>query len=479
MKDETIHERTLDVINPANGDVVASVVCQGQADIDDAVTKAVKAQSVWAGLAPEERGKFLWKWGELIEAASDEIAKMDVLCMGKVIRDALVETRRAARHARYWAGMADKIYGQQLADVPGRLSYSVREPLGVYAVVLPWNAPAHSFLARTSPALACGNAVIVKPSELSPLSAQRLAELAVEAGMPEHVLQVVTGDGQTGNLLCAHSGVAGISFTGSPPTGRKVLAAAVDHFKKVTLELGGKSPIVIFDDADFDSAVRAALVGVLTNAGQICAASTRLMVHSSIAERFVAAMKERLANIRIGDPMDMTSQVGPVVCKRQYDRVVDLIGTGTTEGATLAHGGSGADASKPSVGFYVSPTIFTGVTPQHTVYREEIFGPVLSVVEFTSEEEAVSLCNDSEFGLAAYVWTSDASRMLRMMTAIQAGVVHGNTTLVMDSGLPFGGWKDSGLGGAFGADAVDGCTRTKRVTLRMQAGPLPEVWEGV
>ena len=397
--------------------------------------------------------------------------------MGKVIRDALAETRRASRHARYWAGMADKIYGQQLADVPGRLSYSLREPLGVYAVVLPWNAPAHSFVARSSPALACGNAVIVKPSELSPLSAARLAELGAEAGIPEGVLQVVTGDGMTGHLLCSHPAVSGISFTGSPPTGRKVLAAGVETFKKVTLELGGKSPIVVFEDADFDSAVRAALVGVLMNAGQICAASTRLMVHASIAEKFVAAMKDRLKNVKIGDPMDMNSQIGPVVCKRQYDRIVDLIGTGTEEGATLAEGSVPSKDHK--AGFYVSPTIFTGVSTEHTIYREEIFGPVLSVVEFETEEQAVALCNNSEFGLAAYVWTADSSRLLRMMSAIQSGVVHGNTSLVMDSGLPFGGWKDSGLGGAYGQDAVDGCTRTKRVTIRTDSSPLPEIWEGV
>lgn len=470
-------KRTLPVINPATGETVHQLDCCESGDIDAAVIRSRSAQRAWAGLSGEARSVILWRWGELVERHFDEIAQLDVKCTGKVIRDARAETKRAARHARYWAGMADKLFGEQLADVPGRLSYTYREPLGVYAVVLPWNAPAHSFMARSCPALACGNSIIVKPSELSPLSAQRLAELAAEAGMPEHLVIVVNGDGATGGTLCAHPGVAGISFTGSAPTGQRVLHAAADTFKKVVLELGGKSPIVVFDDADFDSAVRAALSGVLTNAGQICAASSRLVVHKSIAAKFVAEMSGRLANLRIGDPADPETQVGPVVCRAQFDKITRMIEAGTSQGATVAHGG----VRPPGLenGFFVAPTIFTDVKPEHEIGREEVFGPVLCVIEFETEAEALDLCNGLEYGLAAYVWTRDASRLLRMMKGIEAGVVHGNTPLVMDSPLPFSGFKHSGLGGAFGSEAIDGCTQTKRVTIRMENVPLPETWAGI
>lgn len=478
-KQELPRGEKIEVISPVDGSLVCEVPRGDKADIDRAATKAAGAQKVWKGLAGEKRSELLWAWASLVEQHAEAIARLDVRCTGKVIRDAIPETRRAARHARYWAGMADKMFGQQLADIPGRLSYSYRDPLGVYAVILPWNGPAHSFMARTVPALACANAVIVKPSELSPLSALRLAELAVQAGIPENVLQVVTGDGETGGHLASHPNVAGVSFTGSPGTGRKILYAAADTFKKVTLELGGKSPIVVFADADIDSAVRAVLMGVLTNAGQICAASTRLIVQSEIAAAFVEEMKRRLANLRIGDPADPQMQVGPVVCRRQYDKIRSFVESGIRQGAIVAAGGGRPAGLEAHPGLYIAPTIFTGVTPDLDISREEVFGPVLSVMEFDTEAEAAVLANDSEYGLAAYIWTKDVGRMLRMTEAIEAGVVHGNTTLVMDSGLPFGGIKSSGLGGAYGADAIDGCTQTKRVTLRMADAPLPEHWTGI
>lgn len=470
---------TITVTGPYSGETVCQVPNMGEDSVNAAVERAAVAQRVWAGMPGERRSELLWSWGSLIECHAEEIAHLDVKCTGKVIRDALPETRRAARHARYWAGMADKIYGQQLADAPGRLSYSLRDPLGIYAVILPWNGPSHSFMARSMPSLACANATIVKPSEFSPLSALRLVELALEAGIPENVLQVLTGDGATGGLLASHPKVSGVSFTGSPATGRKIMHAAADSFKKVTLELGGKSPIVVFADADFDSAVRAAVMGILTNAGQICAASSRLIVERSIAGRFVEEMRRRIANVRIGDPADPQTQLGPVVCRRQYDQIQAFIDAGTRQGASLAAGGGRPESLENHPGLFVAPTIFTGIKPEDDVALHEVFGPVLSVLEFDTETEAVELANHSDYGLSAYVWTRDVGRMLRMTEAIEAGVVHGNTTLVMDSGLPFGGFKNSGVGGAYGVDAIDGCTQTKRVTLRMTDAPLPEVWAGV
>lgn len=471
--------RQLDIVSPIDGSTVRRLEQTSAAEVDAAVLTAASAQRAWAQWAPERRSEALWKLGSLLEQHADEVARLDVTCTGKVWRDAIAETRRAARHARYWAGMADKLYGQQLADVPGRLSYSKREPLGVYAVVLPWNAPAHSFMARAMPPLACGNAVIVKPSELSPLSALRIAELGHEAGLPDGVLQVIVGDGTVGGLLTAHRGVAGVSFTGSPGTGRRILSAAADTFKKVTLELGGKSPIIVFPDADLDAAARAAVIGIVTNAGQICAASSRLLVHRDIADSFIEDVARRLDRVTVGDPFDATTHVGPVVCRRQYDAVRTHVRSGLEEGARLVTGGGRPRGLEQGPGLYVAPTLVDAGDRAMRITREEVFGPVLTVSHFTSEDEALRLANDTEYGLAAFVWTTDASRLIRMTDGIDAGVVHGNTTLVMDSGLPFGGFKASGLGGAFGADAVDGCTRTKRVSIRTAEEPLPSPWPGI
>ncbi|MFB8402331.1 aldehyde dehydrogenase family protein [Streptomyces sp. NPDC055912] len=468
---------TIRLVDPATEETFAEVVNHTPAQCDSAVKASAAAQRVWAALPGETRSTLIWKWGELVESHHEEITALDVRCTGKNRPDALMETRRAARHARYWAGRADKLFGQQLADVPGRLSYSVLEPLGVYVVVLPWNAPAHAFMARVTPALACGNAVVVKPSELSPLSAVRLAELAEEAGIPAGVIQVVTGDGATGAALSAHPGVAGVSFTGSVPTGRAVAHAAADTFKKLTLEMGGKSPIVVFDDADLDSAARAAVLGVLVNAGQICAASSRLIVHADIAGEFVDEVRARMNRVTVGDPTTKGTMVGPLVSRGQYDKVLDMLREAQADGARALTGGGAHEPQAP--GFYVQPTLLDRVRPDMRIAREEVFGPVLTVQTFTTETEAAEFANTGELGLSSYVWTRDMGRMIRMTQAIEAGVVHGNTPLVMDSALPFGGFKESGLGGAYGEDAVAGCTRTKRVTLRVADGPLPSPWPGI
>ncbi|MER5959012.1 aldehyde dehydrogenase family protein [Streptomyces longhuiensis] len=467
----------IEIVNPATEKVVGEVVNHTAEQCAAAVETSAAAQRAWIGLPGEARSQLLWKWGELVEAAHLEIAQLDVQCTGKNLPDAMMESHRGARHARYWAGRADKLFGQQLADVPGRLSYSIVEPLGVYVVVLPWNAPAHSFMARVTPALACGNSVIVKPSELSPLSAVRIAELAEEAGIPAGVLQVVTGDGATGAALCEHPRVAGVSFTGSVPTGRAIAHAAADTFKKLTLEMGGKSPIVVFDDADLDSAARAAVLGILVNAGQICAASSRLIVHADIADKFVEEVRVRMERVAVGDPTTKGTMVGPLVSRGQYEKVLAMLERAKADGARVLAGGGAHDPE--GRGFYVRPTLLDGVRPDMEIACEEVFGPVLTVQTFTTEAEAVELANAGELGLSSYVWTRDMGRMIRMTQAIEAGVVHGNTPLVMDSALPFGGFKDSGLGNAYGEDAVAGCTRTKRVTLRVADAPLPSPWPGI
>ncbi|MER7972776.1 aldehyde dehydrogenase family protein [Streptomyces sp. NPDC096080] len=467
------------VINPTSGEEVGTFANATQGEIDAAVRRAKAAQKQWWGMTSDARSRALWRWSELIEEHHEELATLDARCTGKVIRDGLAETRNAARYARWWAGKTDKLYGEQLADVPGRMSYTIREPLGVFAVVLPWNAPALGSVSRTLPPLGCGNAVIVKPSEFSPLSAQRMAELTVEAGMPEGLYQVLIGTGAVGGALVEHPGVDGISFTGSVPTGQKVNLAAAAGFKKATLELGGKSPVVVFPDADLDDAALGVLIGILMNAGQICAANSRLLVHEDIAAEFTEKLVERAARVVVGDPLDPGTQVGPLVCRRQYDKVMDFIAAAEAEGATISAGGGRPVHLAEGEGLFIAPTIITDVRPDMKVSREEVFGPVLGITTFGTEEEAVALANDSEYGLSSYVWTSDAARLHRMAERLEAGVVHGNTYLVMDVQLPFGGFKQSGVNNAFGNEAVEACTQVKRVTLRTGEGPLPSPWPGV
>lgn len=469
--------RFMDIVNPATGDITARVAVMSNAEVDAAIGKAVEAQKKWwNAFEPSRRGEVLWEWGRLIERNAEAIALLDVSCTGKVISDALAETRRVARNARYWAGKTDKIRGETLRDRAGLHSYTTREPLGVFGVILPWNAPAHSFVARSVPALACGNAVVVKPSELSPLSALKLAELAAEAGMPEGLLGVVVGAGEAGAQLASHPDVGGISFTGSARTGRSVAKLAMDGFKKVTLELGGKSANIVFADADIDLAARAAVFSTFQNAGQICAAGTRVLVEASIAQAFIARLRELAGQVRVGDPRDPGSNVGPIVCRRQFDAVRHYIATGVAEGARLEIGGSSPNGLQDHPGLFVAPTIFSNVTPDMTISREEIFGPVMSVSIFESEDEAVALANATEFGLAAFVWTGDAHRSLRVADAMTAGVVHVNSSLALDAPLPFGGFKASGIGNAYGEDAIEGCTQTKRVTVATAPGAGAPPW---
>jgi len=361
---------------------------------------------------------------------------------------------------------------------PGHLSYTARVPLGVYGIIIPWNGPTHGFASRVAPALACGNAVVVKPSEYSPLTAGRLAELTVQAGMPPGLVNVVPGDGTTGAAVAAHPGIGGLSFTGSVPTGRAIARAAADSFKRLVLEMGGKSPNVVFADADLDAALRGSLWGVFYNAGQVCVAGTRLLVERSIAAEFTARLVRAAARIRVGDPMDVANHVGPLVSGKQYARVGDYLKIAADEGAEVACGGSRPPGA-PAAGYFLSPAVLTGLQPSMRIAQEEIFGPVLSVLTFTGEDDAIALANQVEYGLSATIWTQDIGRMLRVADQLESGTIWGNTMRLNDPALPFGGFKNSGLGNAYAEGAVEGATRTKRVSIRFDPAARTPGWDDI
>jgi acyl-CoA reductase-like NAD-dependent aldehyde dehydrogenase len=453
---------TFGLVNPATGEQFAEVAVSDEAQVDAAVDAARDAQREWARLGPERRGELLWRWGELVRSAAEELGLADTTTMGRPLRDTVAEAPSIANRVRYWAGMADKITGTQIPISPGHLSYTVREPIGVAGIIVPWNGPMGLFVGRVSVALACGNGVVVKPSEVSPLSALRMAEMTVDAGIPAGLVNVVTGAGETGALLAAHPRIDGLSFTGSVATGRKVATLAAPTFKQVVLELGGKAPNVVFADADLEAAVRGCVWGVFNNTGQACVATTRLLVERPVLDAVVERLVALTGRLRTGDPLDPTTHLGPLASEAQYERVARYFDVAADERVTQLTGGL---STRHERGFYVEPTVLVGVEPGMRVAREEIFGPVLAVLPFDGEEEAVELANGVDFGLSANIWTRDVGRMLRMADRLDSGTIWGNTTRLLHPALPFGGFKDSGLGNASGEGAIEANTRLKRVSI--------------
>jgi acyl-CoA reductase-like NAD-dependent aldehyde dehydrogenase len=463
---------TVTLVNPATGSAVGDFACSDQRQLDEAVAAARAAQREWIALPPEERGAILWRWAELVREHGEAIALADTLTMGRPLRDTVKDAPGIANRIRYWAGMADKLAGRQIPISPGHLSYTVREALGVVGIIVPWNGPMGLFVGRVSVALACGNGVVVKPSEITPLSALQLAELTVEAGIPRGLVNVVLGDGRVGSALAAHPGVQGISFTGSVATGRAVATAAAPTFKRVVLELGGKAPSIVFADADLEAAVRGSVWGVFSNSGQACVATTRLLVERSVADTVVERLVSIAQGLRVGDPLDPSVHLGPLASRAQLARVRGYLDAAAAERAHVATGGG----VRGDAGFYVDPTVLVDVDMSMSVAREEIFGPVLSVVPFEGEDEAVELANAVEYGLSANIWTNDVGRMLRLAERIDAGTIWGNTARLLHPGLPFGGFKESGLGNASGEEAIEANTRTKRVSILYGAGMHGPEW---
>jgi acyl-CoA reductase-like NAD-dependent aldehyde dehydrogenase len=469
---------TFDLMNPADDQLITEIAECGPAEVDAAVEAAREAQVAWLKLPAWQRGEALVRWADLIGEHADELARLDSCSNGKPLRDARNDAMGGRRSVRYWAGMTDKIWGEQLPVTPGHLNYTLREPVGVCGVIMPWNGPSANFAMEAAPALACGNAVVMKPSELTPLSAGRLAELAVEAKMPPGLVNVVHGRGATGQLLCEHPGIGSISFTGSIATGRKIAEVAGRHLKKVALELGGKSPNIVFDDANLDDALNGAVWGVFYYSGQVCIAGTRLLVQRTILDEFVERLTASAAKVRVGDPTDPSVHIGPVASATQYGRVMNYLESGRDQGASVMVGGGRPDGLG-SVGRYIAPTVLTDVDAGMRIAQEEIFGPVVAVLPFDDEEEALAIANGTQYGLSAAVWTGDARRLLRMADRLEAGTVFGNTMRVHDPALPLGGFKDSGVGNSHSYGAIETCTQVKRVSLRFDPAAAAPGWQDV
>ncbi|MBU9696882.1 betaine-aldehyde dehydrogenase [Rhodobacteraceae bacterium HSP-20] len=457
----------IEVVYPATGEVIAVVHEATAAVVERALASAKRAQADWAAMKPVERSRILRRAADIIRARGDELARLETLDTGKPIQETVVADWPSGADALEWfAGLAPTVTGE---TVPlGRdFVYTIREPLGVCVGIGAWNYPSQIACWKAAPALALGNAMVFKPSEVTPLGALKLAEILVEAGLPAGLFNVVQGRGAVGAALVTDSRVAKVSLTGSVPTGRKVYAAAADGVRAVTMELGGKSPLVVFDDASVEDAVGAAMLGNFYSAGQVCSNGTRVFVQKGIKERFLARLAERTAGIVLGDPLDEATQMGPLVSAVQLDKVLGYIATAKAEGARLVTGGGRA---APNTGFYVQPTVFADVTDAMTIAREEVFGPVMAVLDFETEEEVVARANDTEFGLAAGVFTADLTRAHRVIAKLEAGTCWINAYNLTPVEGPFGGSKMSGVGRENGRAAVEHYTQVKSVYVGM--GPV-------
>jgi aldehyde dehydrogenase (NAD+) len=469
---DSISETQVDVINPATGEMLAAVPDADAADVDRAVAAARASfeKKSWRGMDPSKRERILWNIADLLMKNRDELAQTITRENGKTLRESAgADVGTAADCFRYYAGWVRKIHGETIPVDGPYFNYTLREPVGVVGAIVPWNFPLQIAAWKLAPALACGCSVVLKPSELTPLNALRLAELAAEAGLPEGVLNVVTGYGETaGEALALHEDVDKISFTGSIATARKLLQnSAVSNLKRLSLELGGKSPNIIFPDADLDAAMKGAFWGVFGNKGEMCTAASRLLVHDDIHDRFLDELSARARKLRVGDPMDPASQMGTQISARQMDRILDYIECGKRDGARLLAGGERDCDGGKAKGFYVKPTVFADVRPEMTIAREEIFGPVVCAIRFSDAAEAVRIANNTTYGLAAAVWTRDIRLAHRTAADLKAGTVWINGYNVLDSASPFGGYKQSGFGRDLGADAIDQYTSVKSVWVAL------------
>ena len=453
----------IEVIYPATGEVIATVYAATPAIVEQALAAAKAAQAAWAAMSGTERGRILRRAADIMRERNHDLSVLETYDTGKPYQEtSVVDATSGADALEYFGGMAATLTGEHI-QLGEDWVYTRREALGVCVGIGAWNYPTQIACWKGAPALACGNSVIFKPSETTPLCALKVAEILHEAGLPAGLYNVVQGLGEVGAALVTDPRVAKVSLTGSVPTGRKVYAAAAAGMKHVTMELGGKSPMIVFEDADIENAVSGAILGNFYSSGQVCSNGTRVFVHKDIKEAFLKRLSERLANAVIGDPMDPATSFGPMTSQRQMDIALGYIAKGEAEGARLVYGGKAIEGA----GFYMQPTVFADVTDDMTIAREEIFGPVMAVLDFTDEADVLARANDTEFGLAAGVFTRDLARAHRVAAGFQAGTCYINTYNDAPVEAPFGGVKASGVGRENSKAAIEHYSQVKSVFVRM------------
>ena len=461
--------RVFEAIDPSTGQAVAEVPRGESPDVDAAVNAAREAfeDRRWSGLRPGKRAEILFKLGELIKRHVPELSQLEALDSGKPIALASGEIWAAGEAFRYFSGWPTKVFGETNPTDDKMFVYSLREPVGVCAGIIPWNFPLIMAAWKVAPALAFGNTVVLKPAEQTPLTALRLGQLALEAGVPEGVVNVVSGFGEeAGAALAVHNNVDKIAFTGSTEVGKKILAASTGNLKRVTLELGGKSPNIVFSDADMRRAAKGSMMGVFSNSGQICTAGSRILVEKNIHDEFVDSLVSATESMKLGPGLDEETGLGPVVSAEQLERVTRYIDIGKSEGAELVTGGE--RATELGDGYFVRPTVFTGVRNDMQIAQEEIFGPVAAVIEVDDVEHAIAVANDTIYGLAAAIWTTDLAKAHRVARGIRAGTVWVNTAGLYDPAVSFGGFKQSGYGRELGLHSMEAYTEQKSVWISLR-----------
>lgn len=476
---DATNDARYDSMDPATASAWATFPDASAADVDIAVKAAEQAfhGKEWRSLTATARGKLLRKLGDLISENTELLAQLESQENGKLIRETRGQVGYLPEFFYYMAGLADKVEGETLPiDKPDMMAYTIREPIGVVAAIIPWNSPLYLTAIKVAPALAAGNTVVIKPSEHASASIIELAKLAQQAGFPAGVINVVTGFGPTaGSALTSHPLVRHIAFTGGSATARHVVRASAENFAHLSLELGGKSPQIVFPDADIDSAVNGIVAGVFAASGQSCVAGSRLLIHESIYEEVVQKIADRAARIQIGNPKDAATEMGPMTTEAQLNIAETLVATALEEGATLRHGGQRPELGDASLtGWYYQPTLLECPKPSDTLMQEEVFGPVAAAIPFKTEEEALALANDSRFGLAAGIWTRDLARAHRLCRDVRSGIIWVNTYRVVSAMAPIGGFGESGYGRECGIDAVLSYTEKKTVWINLSDTPMAD-----